>query len=72
MPITQEDVLSALINFGSNRSSAEAAVIKARNEAGGATDFETVFRLALKLVLRAKRDGKLEIRRVIGNRDAHG
>ncbi len=46
----EEDVLSALINFGSNRASAEAAVLKARNEAAGATDFETVFRLALKLV----------------------
>jgi Holliday junction DNA helicase RuvA len=46
----EEDVLSALINFGSNRPNAEAAVLKARNEAAGATDFETIFRLALKLV----------------------
>jgi Holliday junction DNA helicase RuvA len=46
----EEDVLSALINFGSTRPNAEAAVLKARTEAAGATDFETIFRLALKLV----------------------
>ena len=46
----EEDVLSALINFGSARPNAEAAVLKARTEAAGATDFETLSRLALKLV----------------------
>lgn len=46
----EEDVLSALINFGSARPNAETAVLKARQEAAGATDFETVFRIALKLV----------------------
>lgn len=46
----EEDVLSALINFGSARPNAEAAVLKTRTEAAGATDFETIFRLALKLV----------------------
>jgi len=46
----EEDVLSALINFGSARPNAETAVLKARQETGGSADFETVFRLALKLV----------------------
>ncbi|BDC51290.1 Holliday junction ATP-dependent DNA helicase RuvA [Bryobacterales bacterium F-183] len=46
----EEDVLSALVNFGSPRPNAESAVIKARAEAGTEADFETLFRLALKLV----------------------
>jgi Holliday junction DNA helicase RuvA len=48
----EEDVLSALVNFGSPRPNAETAVLKARAEAGpeAASDFETLFRLALKLV----------------------
>jgi holliday junction DNA helicase RuvA len=46
----EEDVLSALINFGSARPNAETAVLKARQETSGSTDFETLFRLALKLV----------------------
>ena len=47
----EEDVLSALVNFGSNRASAEAAVLKAKNELGDTPpDFETLFRLSLKLV----------------------
>ena len=31
---TEEDVISALMNFGANRASAEAAVNKARSESG--------------------------------------
>jgi Holliday junction DNA helicase RuvA len=46
----EEDVLSALINFGSARPNAEAAILKAKAEAAGNDDFETLFRLALKLV----------------------
>lgn len=46
----EEDVLSALVNFGSTRPNAESAVLKARTEAGTEADFETLFRLALKLV----------------------
>lgn len=44
----EEDVLSALVNFGCTRPAAEAAVIKARAE--GDTAFEPLFRRALKLV----------------------
>ena len=44
-----EDVLSALINLGSARPAAEAAIRKAK--AGGtAADFEALFRRALELV----------------------
>jgi len=46
---TEEDVISALMNFGANRASAEAAVIKARSTAES-NDFDPLFRRALKLV----------------------
>jgi Holliday junction DNA helicase RuvA len=46
---TEEDVISALMNFGATRASAEAAVIKARS-AGEPNDFDPLFRRALKLV----------------------
>lgn len=45
----EEDVLSALLNLGSSRPSAEAALDKAR-AAGIADDFEPLFRRALELV----------------------
>jgi len=46
---TEEDVISALMNFGANRASAEAAVIKARS-GSESNDFDPLFRRALKLV----------------------
>ena len=46
----EEDVISALINFGSNRASSETAVLKAKQEGAGGEDFESLFRRALKLV----------------------
>jgi holliday junction DNA helicase RuvA len=46
---TEEDTISALMNFGSARAAAEAAVTKAR-AAEGANDFDALFRRALKLV----------------------
>jgi holliday junction DNA helicase RuvA len=46
---TEEDVISALMNFGANRASAEAAVNKARS-ASESNDFDELFRRALKLV----------------------
>jgi len=46
---TEEDVISALMNFGANRASAEAAVIKARS-ANESNDFDPLFRRALKLI----------------------
>lgn len=45
----EEDVISALLNIGANRASAEAAVNKAKAEAPGAT-FEVLFRTALRLL----------------------
>jgi len=45
---TEEDAISALMNFGSTRAAAEAAVTKARS-AEGANDFDALFRRALKL-----------------------
>lgn len=45
----EEDVISALLNIGANRASAESAVIKAKAESGGA-DFESLFRVALRLL----------------------
>lgn len=45
----EEDVISALMNIGANRVSAEAAVLKAKQEGAGA-DFETMFRNALRLL----------------------
>jgi holliday junction DNA helicase RuvA len=46
---TEEDVISALMNFGANRASAESAVTKARS-ASESNDFDPLFRRALKLV----------------------
>lgn len=46
----EEDVISALINFGSNRVSSEAAIVKAKQEGVSGDDFESLFRRALKLV----------------------
>jgi Holliday junction DNA helicase RuvA len=45
----EEDVISALMNIGANRASAEAAVMKAKTETSG-TDFESLFRIALRLL----------------------
>jgi Holliday junction resolvasome RuvABC DNA-binding subunit len=42
-------VISALMNFGANRPSAEGAVNKARS-ANESNDFDELFRRALKLV----------------------
>ena len=46
---TEEDVISALANFGASRAAAEAAVTKARSSSEG-NDFDELFRRALKLV----------------------
>ena len=46
---TEEDVISALANFGVARPAAEAAVTKAKS-AGEGNDFDGLFRRALKLV----------------------
>lgn len=46
---TEEDVLSALMNFGASRGAAEAAVTKGRS-ASESNDFDRLFRRALKLV----------------------
>jgi len=45
----EEDVISALMNIGANRPSAEAAVLKARQQAPTAA-FDDLFRTALKLL----------------------
>ena len=45
----EEDVISALSNFGVSRTAAETAVTKARS-AGEGNDFDGLFRRALKLV----------------------
>jgi holliday junction DNA helicase RuvA len=45
----EEDVISALMNFGAARAAAEAAVSKARSTTE-ANDFDALFRRALKLV----------------------
>ncbi len=45
----ERDVLSALINLGSARPAAEAALGKAKTS-GGSEDFETMFRRALELL----------------------
>jgi holliday junction DNA helicase RuvA len=47
--VDEEDVMSALMNIGANRASAEAAVMKAKNEVTE-QDFESLFRVALKLL----------------------
>jgi Holliday junction DNA helicase RuvA len=46
---TEEDVISALMNFGATRASAEAAVNKAHSESES-NEFDALFRRALKLV----------------------
>jgi Holliday junction DNA helicase RuvA len=46
---TEEDVISALMNFGATRAAAEAAAMKARS-ASESNDFDGLFRRALKLV----------------------
>lgn len=46
---TEEDVISALSNFGAQRAAAEAALIKARS-ATESNEFDALFRRALKLV----------------------
>jgi len=46
---TEEDVISALMNFGATRASAETAVNKARSESEP-NEFDALFRRALKLV----------------------
>jgi holliday junction DNA helicase RuvA len=45
----EEDVISALINFGATRAAAETAVNKAKSESES-NDFDALFRRALKLV----------------------
>ncbi|MBV8842215.1 MAG: Holliday junction branch migration protein RuvA [Bryobacterales bacterium] len=45
----EEDVISALMNFGAARSAAEAAATKAKS-AAEPNDFDALFRRALKLV----------------------
>jgi Holliday junction DNA helicase RuvA len=45
----EEDVISALMNFGATRAAAEGAVNKARSGTE-ANDFDSLFRRALKLV----------------------
>lgn len=45
----EEDVISALINFGATRAAGEAAVVKARS-ATESNDFDALFRRALKIV----------------------
>jgi len=46
---TEEDVISALMNFGAARASAETAVNKSRSESES-NEFDALFRRALKLV----------------------
>ena len=46
---TEEDVISALLNFGATRAAAEAAVTKARS-GHESNEFDALFRRALKLV----------------------
>jgi Holliday junction resolvasome RuvABC DNA-binding subunit len=46
---TEEDVISALMNFGATRAAGEAALTKARS-ATESNGFDELFRRALKLV----------------------
>ena len=46
---TEEDVISALMNFGATRAAAEAAAMKARS-ASESNDFDGLYRRAVKLV----------------------
>jgi Holliday junction DNA helicase RuvA len=49
LSVMEQDVLSALLNLGCNRATAEAAVRKAK-AVGDASSFEPMFRKALELV----------------------
>jgi Holliday junction DNA helicase RuvA len=46
---TEEDVISALMNFGATRASGEAAMLKARSSTES-NEFDALFRRALKIV----------------------
>ncbi len=48
--VDEEDVISALMNIGANRPSAEAAVNKAKSTFEGTRGFEDLFRASLKLL----------------------
>ena len=47
--VTEEDVISALMNFGASRAAGESAITKARSTSES-NDFDPLFRRALKLV----------------------
>jgi Holliday junction DNA helicase RuvA len=49
LSVIEQDVMSALLNLGCNRASAEAAVRKAKT-AGAPPEFEPLFRKSLELV----------------------
>jgi Holliday junction DNA helicase RuvA len=49
LSVIEQDVMSALLNLGCNRSAAEAAVRKAK-PAGATSEFEPLFRKSLELV----------------------
>ncbi|HTA41897.1 MAG TPA: Holliday junction branch migration protein RuvA [Bryobacteraceae bacterium] len=49
LSVIEQDVMSALLNLGCNRASAEAAVRKAKT-AGAPADFEPLFRKSLELL----------------------
>jgi Holliday junction DNA helicase RuvA len=49
LSVIEQDVMSALLNLGCNRASAEAAVRKAKT-AGAPAEFEPLFRKSLELV----------------------
>jgi holliday junction DNA helicase RuvA len=49
LTVIEQDVMSALLNLGCNRASAEAAVRKAKT-AGAPAEFEPLFRKSLELV----------------------
>ena len=49
LSVIEQDVMSALLNLGCNRTSAEAAVRKAKTS-GAPTEFEPLFRRSLELV----------------------
>jgi len=50
LSVVEQDVLSALLNLGCNRASAEAAVRKAKSGGAAAAEFEPLFRKSLELV----------------------
>ena len=49
---TQEDVLSALMNLGFQRSAAEKALSQTAKDSGGAESFDVLFRGALGLITK--------------------